>query len=381
MRRRAFTPEERWAIWEGRKAGLNLLEIARGLDRRVCSIHQLVRGHGGIAPRPHVRSQRALRAGEREEISRGLATGLSLREIARRLGRAASKISREVARNGDRSRYRAAEAEAGAWGRARRPQRCVLACRPALRDRVARKLELNWSPRQIAVGLKQDFPDDPFMQVSHETIYRSLFVQARNVFKAELVKHLRRGGFMRKPKSVAAAAQPTLVDGLSIHERPAEVEDRAVPGHWEGDLLMGGNSSQIVTLVERHSRYVMLIKVKSKDTATVTRALARHVQRLPKELRRSVTWDRGSEMAGHKDFTIATDVKVYLCDPRSPWQRGSNENTNGLLRQYFPKGHDLSGVTQARLNKVAQELNERPRETLNWRTPLGMLKTTVASTG
>lgn len=380
MEWKPFSPEQRRAIWEGRRAGLTLREIAHGLDRRICTIFQVVRKAGGIAPRPHLRSERALRAGEREEISRGLASGHSVRQIAQRLGRAPSTVSREVERNGGRSRYRAAEAEARAWRRARRPQSCLLARRPALRRRVERRLEENWSPRQIAVGLKQDFPDDPLMQVSHETIYRSLFVQARNVFKAELVKHLRRGGFMRKPKSVAPA-QATLVDGLSIHERPAEVEDRAVPGHWEGDLLMGGNSSQIVTLVERRSRYVILIKVDSKDTVTVTRALAKHIRRLPKELRRSVTWDRGSEMAGHKEFTVATDVQVYLCDPRSPWQRGSNENTNGLLRQYFPKGEDLSGVTQARLNQVARQLNERPRETLNWRTPLGVLKTTVASTG
>ena len=380
MERKRFTPEERRVIWEGRKAGLTLLEIARGLDRRVVSIFQVVRKAGGVAPRPHSRPERALRAVEREEISRGLASGISLREIARRLDRAASTVSREVARNGGRSRYRAAEAEGAALKRACRPQVCLLARRPALRKWVAGKLELDWSPRQIAVGLKQDFPDDPLMQVSHETIYRSLFVQARNVFRAELIKHLRRGGYMRRPKS-PVPKQPTSVDGLSIHERPADVEDRAVPGHWEGDLLMGGNSSQIVTLVERRSRYVILIKVDSKDTITVTKALAKHIRRLPKELKRSVTWDRGSEMAAHKEFTIATDVQVYLCDPRSPWQRGSNENTNGLLRQYFPKGEDLSGVTQARLNQVAKRLNERPRETLNWRTPLGVLKTTVASTG
>jgi IS30 family transposase len=219
------------------------------------------------------------------------------------------------------------------------------------------------------------------MRVSHETIYRTLFVQARNVLKADLVRHLRRGNFMRRPKAAAKAMSPSIVDGVSIHERPPEIEDRAVPGHWEGDLLMGGNSSQIVTLVERRSRYVMLLKVESKDTLTVTRALAKHIRRLPQELRRSITWDRGSEMAAHKDFTVATDVQVYFCDPRSPWQRGSNENTNGLLRQYFPKGKDLSNITQAELNTVARELNERPRETLNWRTPLGVLKSTVASTG
>jgi len=241
-------------------------------------------------------------------------------------------------------------------------------------------LRRNWSPRQIAVGLRHSFPHDASMRVSHETIYRSLFIQARNVLKKELLGHLRRGGFMRRPRA-QAAAQPTMVDGISIHERPAEVLDRAVPGHWEGDLLMGGTSSQIATLVERQSRYVMLVKVDSKDTVTVTKALTRKIRELPAELRRSLTWDRGAEMAAHKDFTIATDMQVYFCDPHSPWQRGSNENTNGLLRQYFPKGQDVSQFSQPYLNSVALELNERPRETLKWRTPLEALRATVASTG
>lgn len=245
---------------------------------------------------------------------------------------------------------------------------------------MAEHLQRDWSPRQIAVGLERTFPQDDSMRVSHETIYRSLFVQARNVLKKELLGHLRRGGFMRRPRAQAGRA-PSIVDGISVHQRPAEVNDRAVPGHWEGDLLMGGASSQIATLVERHSRYVMLVKVDSKDTVTVTRALAKKVRQLPAELRRSLTWDRGSEMAAHKDFTVATDVQVYFCDPHSPWQRGSNENTNGLLRQYFPKGQDVSHVTQAELNRVARLLNERPRETLNWLTPLEALRATVASTG
>jgi IS30 family transposase len=241
-------------------------------------------------------------------------------------------------------------------------------------------LRQDWSPRQIAVGLERTFAHDRSMRVSHETIYRSLFVQARNVLKKELLGHLRRGGFMRRPRA-QAPAQPAIVDGISIHERPAEIEDRAVPGHWEGDLLMGGTSSQIATLVERHSRYVMLVKVESKDTLAVTQALSRKIRELPAQLRRSLTWDRGSEMTAHKNFTIATDMQVYFCDPRSPWQRGSNENTNGLLRQYFPKGADLSNVTQSELNRVARLLNERPRETLNWLTPLEALRATVALTG
>jgi IS30 family transposase len=379
MSRRRFSAEEQLALWRAWKSGSTLLQIAEELDRRSCSVLQVLRRDGGFAPRTRGRAPRALQAKEREEISRGLSAGLSIREIARRLGRAASTVSREVRRNGDKGFYRAANADARAWRTARRLQPCLLARRRQLRSWVADRLGRNWSPRQIAVGLKHTFPHDSSMRVSHETIYRSLFIQARNVLKKALVGHLRRGGFMRRPRT-QAAAQPTIVQGVSIHQRPAEVEDRAVPGHWEGDLLMGGTHSQIATLVERHSRYVMLVKVDSKDTVTVTKALKRKMRELPAELRRSLTWDRGSEMAAHKEFTIATDIQVYFCDPRSPWQRGSNENTNGLLRQYFPKGQDLSQITQARLNHVAGELNERPRETLNWRTPLETLKATVAST-
>jgi IS30 family transposase len=381
IRRREFAPGELRALWEGWKSGLSLMEIAGGLERQVCTVSNVLRREGGIAPRPHVRSTRALRAAEREEISRGLAASLSIRAIARRLGRAASTVSREIERNGGATQYRAAEAEAGAWNRARRPQQCRLVRHARLRDWVALKLQRNWSPRQISIGLAQEFPDDVQMRVSHETIYRSLFVQARGALKAELVLHLRRAGFMRRSHRCQRSSGRSIVDGLSIHERPAEVTDRAVPGHWEGDLLMGGNSSQIATLVERHSRFVMLIKLQSKDTRTVTKALARKIRELPKELRRTLTWDRGTELYAHKEFTLATDVQVYFCDPRSPWQRGSNENTNGLLRQYFPKGTDISHHSQAHLDRVARELNERPRETLNWRTPLGALQASVASTG
>lgn len=360
---RSFTPAERAALWNGWKSGLTLSQIGEKLDRRACSVLWVLRRDGGFEPRTRRRAARSLQASEREEISRGLAARLSVREIARRLGRAASTVSREIGRNGDVHAYRAADADARAWERARRPQPCLLARRPRLTRWVAQHLECDWSPRQIAVGLERTFPDDESMRVSHETIYRSLFVQARNVLKKELLGHLRRGRFMRRPRA-HVDGQPTIVDGISIHERPAEVEDRAVPGHWEGDLLMGGTSSQIATLVERHSRYVMLVKVDSKDTVTVTKALANKVRQLPAELRRSLTWDRGTEMAAHKEFTVATDVQVYFCDPHSPWQRGSNENTNGLLRQYFPKGKDLSDVSQGELNRVARLLNERPRETL-----------------
>ncbi|HJU24820.1 MAG TPA: IS30 family transposase [Casimicrobiaceae bacterium] len=379
-RKRPFTSAERLALWQGWKSGLTLVDIARGLDRRPSAIFNVVRREGGYAPKPRKRSDRVLQSSEREEISRGLAAQLPMHELARRLGRSPSTISREIRRNGGREVYRAAEADAQAWRRARRPQRCVLARRPRLRRWVARKLQQDWSPRQIGVGLRRAFPGHEQMRVSHETIYRSLFVQARGVLKQELVGHLRRGGFMRRSRKAPIAPRGSIVDGVSIRERPADAEDRAVPGHWEGDLLMGGNSSQIITLVERSSRYVMLIKTESKDTVTVTKALAAKVRRLPAQLRRSLTWDRGTEMSGHKEFSVATDVQVYFCDPRSPWQRGSNENTNGLLRQYFPRGEDVAIFSQADLNRIALRLNERPRETLNWKTPLEVLKATVAST-
>ena len=379
MSRKRFTPEERAAVWRFWKSGLSIKEIGEALHRAPPVVFGVLRRGGGFAPRIRRRAPRSLQLGEREEISRGLSAGLSVREIARHLGRAASTVSREIRRNGGKNAYRAANADTQAWRRARRPQPCLLARRRRLRYWVAKHLARNWSPRQIAVGLRHTFPHDASMRVSHETIYRSLFIQARNVLKQELLGHLRRGGFMRRPQA-QAAAHAAIVDGISIRERPAEVEDRAVPGHWEGDLLMGGTGSQIATLVERHSRYVMLVKVDSKDTVTVTKALTKRIRKLPAELRRSLTWDRGSEMAAHKDFAIATDMQVYFCDPRSPWQRGSNENTNGLLRQYFPKGMDLSNVTQARLDYVARELNERPRETLKWCTPWAALRATVAST-
>ena len=377
---RKFEVGEMAALWAGRQAGRSLVEIGRGLGRRASSVFNVIRREGGYAPRPRRRAASALQADEREEISRGLAARWSMRALARRLGRSASTISREIKRNGGRQAYRAAEADRQAWCRARRPQRCRLARRPRLRRWVARKLQQDWSPRQIAVGLRRAFPDDAQMRVSHETIYRSLFVRARGVLKAELQRHLRRAGFMRRARKGAVLPRAAIIDGLSIRERPPEAEDRAVPGHWEGDLLMGGNSSQIATLVERRSRYLMLIKLARKDTDTVTQALARTIRRLPAELRRSLTWDRGSEMSAHKDFTVATAVQVYFCDPRSPWQRGSNENTNGLLRQYFPKGEDVSGYSQTELNRIARRLNERPRQTLNWLTPFEVLRVTVAST-
>ena len=371
-----FTPKQKAELWERWRAGQCVSDIARALERRNKSgVQRILALGGGISPPVRRRAAGALKLEEREEISRGIAAGQSMRRIAASLGRAASTVSREVKRNAGRGAYRASEADTGAWARALRPKRCRLATYARLRWRVAEKLALQWSPEQISGWLKRDFPAEEGMQVSHETIYRSLFVQARAVLKKELMRHLRTARQMRQAKGRTTKSRPLgqIVDAVSIRERPAEVEDRAVPGHWEGDLLSGANNTHIVTLVERQSRFAMLIKIAGKDTASVVGALSKHVRTLPQELRRSLTWDRGMEMANHKAFTLATEVQVYFCDPRSPWQRGSNENTNGLLRQYFPKGRDLSIYSQAYLNSIALRLNQRPRQTLGFASPADKL--------
>lgn len=371
--------ERFWKLW---KAGQTARAIAKALNRSDGSIHGWLRKAGGFAPAPAKRSALALTLQEREEISRGISAGHSVRAIARSIGRSPSTVSRELQRNGGARHYRAARADQAACGRARRPQMHSLGLRPALAALVADKLLLRWSPRQIAGWLKQHFPHDAQMHISHETIYRTLFVQARGELKRELTAYLRRHTVMRRPRG----AQETgtrfhLKDAVSISQRPPEAQDRAVPGHWEGDLLFGGLHSFIATLVERRSRYAMLLKVAGKDSESVVTALTQHVQRLPEGLMKTLTWDRGSEMAQHRKFSVATDVKVYFCDPSSPWQRGTNENTNGLLRQYFPKGRDLTHVSQDELDAVAAELNGRPRQTLGFATPAEVLFPTVAATG
>jgi IS30 family transposase len=378
-----YTPELKAEIWDQYKQGESLWSIARSLDRHSSSIYRILSPTGGIRPSDRTRSMLALTLPEREEISRGIARQLSFRQIAAQLNRSPSTISREIKRNGGREQYRASQADQAAWDRAHRPKPCKLSESPPLRRIVARKLQLHWSPKQIAGWLKRTYPGDETKQVSHETIYRTLFVQARGALKKELQQYL------RTQRSIRRSRQASLKqDGLgqishtvSIRERPASVEDRAVPGHWEGDLLFGSNNSQIATLVERHTRYVMLARVKSKDTETVINALIKQAHKLPRELYKSLTWDRGKEMADHQRFTLATNIQVYFCDPQSPWQRGSNENTNGLLRQYFPKGTDLSVHSQAKLNAVARQLNERPRETLDFETPAERFNACVASTG
>ena len=375
----AMQKSDMWCRW---KVGQSLHEIGRAFGKPHTSIRCLVSRHGGFVPAVRRRSLLALTLREREEISRGIASGSSIREIAKCLDRVASTVSREVARHGGRLEYRAKEADDQAWESALRPKRCLLAIHVKLQQMVASKLILDWSPEQISGWLKIQYPDDESMRVSHETIYRSLFIQARGVLKKELMEHLRSKRRMRRSQHsrIFRDSRGQIADAISIKERPAEVADRAIPGHWEGDLISGSKNSHMVTLVERHSRFTALVKVPSKDTAVVVAALSRQIRKLPASLRRSLTWDRGLEMAKHKTFTVATDVKVYFCDPQSPWQRGSNENTNGLLRQYFPKRTDLSGYTQSELDKVALRLNQRPRKTLGFQTPASKLRASVAST-
>jgi IS30 family transposase len=378
-----YTEADKALMWDRWQKGDSLHSIARLFDRSHGSIAGILARTGGIRPPQRRRSQLTLTLSEREEISRGVVAGLSLRSIAASLGRAVSTVSREIKRNGGRRRYRANSADQTAWDRAHRSKTCKLVQNRALARIVAEKLQLQWAPRQVAGWLKRTYPNDETYQVSHETIYKSLFIQARGALKKELLQHLRKTRAMRRSRHHTQKTDNhgRITNAVSIRERPAEAEDRAVPGHWEGDLIMGGNNSQIATLVERHTRYVMLVRVKSKDTKTVINALIKHAHKLPRELYKSLTWDRGKEMADHQRFSLDTDIMVYFCDPQSPWQRGSNENTNGLLRQYFPKGMDLSNVHQNRLNAVARRLNERPRETLNFRTPAERFNQCVALTG
>lgn len=381
--RPGLSPEQKSRVWEGWRRGESMSHIGRELGKHPASVFGVLKASGGIMPHARCRSERALSLYEREAISRGLAAGSSFRTIAGLIGRSPSTVSREVARNGGREHYRAVTADRHAWDLGRRPKPCLLAQRPKLRRIVVQKLMLEWSPEQISGWLRQSYASDDQMQVSHETIYRSLYIQARGVLKRELQRHLRTQRVFRQAKqgNKLGKRPRSIVDGISIRERPTEVEDRAIPGHWEGDLITGSNNSHIATVVERRSRFTMLVKVKGKDTKSVVDALAKQAVQLPKALRKSLTWDRGAELADHKRFKVATNIDVYFCDPSSPWQRGTNENTNRLLRQYFPKGTDLSVHSQSHLNKIAMKLNQRPRKTLEFKTPADKLNERVASTG
>lgn len=377
-----YSDSQKALMWERWKQGWTLHEIGKLFDRAHTSIRGILAETGGFRPAQRVRASSALTLAEREEISRAMVAGESIRSTAARLGRAPSTISREIKRNGGGEGYRAIRADEAAWERARRPKRCKLIEYRALARIVADKLRMLWSPEQIAGWLKHTYPSDESHHVSHETIYRSLFIQARGALKRELLEHLRRTRGMRRSRHYTqkTAIHGQIVDAVSISERPACVEDRAVPGHWEGDLVYGSGKSQIATLVERQTRYVMLVKLDGKDSQTVVNALIKNARKLPQELYKSLTWDRGTEMHAHKQFTMATDIQVYFCDPQSPWQRASNENTNGLLRQYLPKGMDISGFSQLQLNAIARQLNERPRKTLGFHTPAEMFSECVAST-
>jgi len=378
-----YTETEKSLMWERWREGESLHAIAQLFDRCHGSVRGILARTGGIRPQPRTRSARSLELAEREEISRGVMAGQSVRSIARALARAPSTVSREIRRNGGRPAYRASTAEQAAWDRAQRPKRCKLAQNRALARTVAEKLRLEWSPYQVAGWLKRTYPQDETRQVSHETIYRTLFIQARGALKKELLQHLRRTRGMRRSRhhTQKTPNHGRITETVSIRERPAEAEDRAVPGHWEGDLFFGSHNSQIATLVERQTRYLMLVKAPGKDTETVVDALIKQAHKLPRELYKSLTWDRCKEMADHRRFSLATDVQVYFCEPQQPWQRGSNENTNGLLRQYFPKGMDLSDISQTKLNAIARRLNERPRQTLDFETPAERFDQCVASIG
>src|SRR6204780_939560 len=373
---------QREELWRRYKAGETIPRIGRALCHRPTTIYRMLQATGGIAPAQRSRSSRVLSFGEREEISRGIASGDTFRAIARSLNRAVSTVSQEVARHGGRRRYRAAQADWAAWESARRPKLCLLAKNRELQRIVAVKLKQDWSPQQVAGWLRDQYPENPELWVSHETIYRSLFVQARGALKKELIGHLRSKRRIRRSRHATdrGNGRGEIIDAISIRQRPAEGEDRAVPGHWEGDLVEGSRGTFIATLVERRSRFVVLVKLSEKRTEAVVDALIKAVRKLPTALRRSLTWDRGLELANHAKFTVATDVQVYFCDPSSPWQRGSNENPNGLLRQYYPKGMDLSAVSQAQLDIVARKLNTRPRQTLRWKTPAYILDSSVSTT-
>jgi len=373
---RRLSPADEDEIWARLRAGHAAKPTARALGWSTSGVRGYLERCGGIRPAARRRSPGRLRLAEREEISRGLAAGLSLRVIAVGLGRAPSTVAREVAANGGRRGYRAAPADQLAWSRARRRKACKLATRPGLRAIVAEKLQQEqWSPQQIAGWLKTTYPDDAEMQVSHETIYRTLFIQSRGALRKELTQHLRTGRVIRRP------AGTRLPDGrggrpgiLNISERPAEAVDRAVPGHWEGDLVFGKRMSPVATLVERSTRFVMLVALPGGHKADlVAEALAAKITTLPAALTRTLTWDQGHEMAEHVRFTQETGVEVYFCDPRSPWQRGSNENTNGLLRQYLPRTLDFRTLTQADFDAIADKLNGRPRQTLGFKTPSQVL--------
>ena len=346
-----FSYEQQTKIWTQWKNGDSLSDIGRALRKHPGSVHHLIAFHGGIGPATKKRSVLNLTLKEREEISRGLAANMTIRGIAACLNRAPSTISREINRHGRIKNYRATLADQQAWRNASRPKLSHLAQHVNLKNIIIGKLQCKWSPEQISGWLKQHYPTEPIMHLSHETIYKSLFIQARGALKKELTQHLRSRRLMRRPKSAKIDRSPRgqIIDAVSIKDRPAAIENRAIPGHWEGDLVSGSKNTHIATLVERMTRFTILVKVAGKDTHSVITALRNKIKTLPQMLCGSLTWDRGMELAQHKQLTIDTNIQVFFCDPRSPWQRGTNENTNGLIRQYLHRSTDLSVLYSSRL--------------------------------
>lgn len=375
LSKRSFTEHQQNAIWSLWSQGKSLSEIGRQLNKHAGSIFCFLQKYGGIKPVKPIRSKRALTLFEREEISRGLSANLSIRNIAKSLNRSPSTISREIKRNGGITKYRAISADRQTWHRAKRPKKSKLQINVGLNDIIIEKLSNKWSPEQISGYLKRTYLTDTTMHISHESIYKTLYVQSRGHLKKELLKHLRTQRVMRQSKhfNTKGNARGGIIDAVSIHDSPKDIEDRTIPGHWEGDLICGSNKSYIATLVERASRFTLLVKLNGNDTATVVNAITNKIIELPNQLKKSLTWDRGMELAKHKKFTVDTEIKVYFCDPKSPWQRGTNENTNRLLRQYMPKKTDLSIHSQTDLDQIAKELNERPRKTLNFISPADRL--------
>lgn len=375
LSRRSFTEHQQNAIWSLWSQGKSLSEIGRQLKKHAGSIFCFLQKYGGIKPVKPIRSKRALTLLEREEISRGLSANLSVRNIAKSLNRCPSTISREINRNGGTTKYRAISADKQTWIRAKRPKKSKLQINVGLNDIITDKLSNKWSPEQISGYLKRTYPTDTTMHISHESIYKTLYIQSRGHLKKELLKHLRTQRVMRQSKqfNTKGNARGGIIDAVSIHDRPKDIDDRVIPGHWEGDLICGSNKSYVATLVERTSRFTLLVKLNGNDTISVVNAITSKIIELPTQLKKSLTWDRGMELAKHKKLTVDTEIKVYFCDPRSPWQRGTNENTNRLLRQYMPKKTDLSAHSQIDLDQIAKELNERPRKTLNFLSPADKL--------
>lgn len=382
--KRTYTQEEKDLVFDLWKQGAGFSDISRVIDAKPGSIFTILRDSGGIKPEKRKRSVHHLTLEEREEIRAGLSAKMSIRAIARKLNRSPSTVSREVNRNKGRRWYKAVDADRRAWSQAKRPKACTLALNEELKELVVQKLKLNWSPEQISGWLKASMPRRKSMHVSHETIYKTLYVRSRKTLPHKLASHLRRSHKMRHSKNHSRSGDRgtiNIVNGVSIQQRPKHIEKRSSIGHWEGDLVTGSGNTHIATLVDRKTRYTLILKLAGKDSNSVNNALQEAFTRLPVSMKKTLTWDRGMELAKHAEFTRVTGIPVYFCDPQSPWQRGTNENTNSLIRQYFPKKTCLAQHSQHKLDMVAAQLNERPRKVLKFKTPKEMMERGVAMVG